>query len=154
EADSIEDLDWRYAVLVWTRVSPTGTTEDAAQIGFNITNITLGDLDKSWTTTDFTDCETALAEWYTVILGLQTSGVTLKEIRWYPPSFTLALPIGLAVPQNDPATGKPFERFAHTGPPVRIKPVNVPGSALGQPLPYQVAASITLKTATPKHWGR
>lgn len=151
---SAAEADWRYAVLVFQRGTPTGTVEDNAQIGVNITNITAGQLDATWTTQDFLDCETALAEWYAMLLNNMSSVATLKEIRWYHRKFNPDLPINMPVPQNDPATGKPYARFAHTGPPVRIKPIGTAGGAGTTPLPYQDAMSITLKTAVPKHWGR
>jgi len=149
-----EDTEWRRAVFVFTRATPTGTVEDTAQVTLNITNITGGDLDTTWTTTDYTDCEAAFLEFWTALNTITHVSHTLKEVRWYIAKFNSALPIGLSATSIDPATGKPYARFENTGPPARVHPMNLPGGSAATPIPFQSAMSVTWKTAVPKHWGR
>lgn len=140
DTSDAEDLEWRYAVLSFSRTTPTGTTEDRAQIGFNIANITGGDLDITWTSGDYSTCETQILAWWTTQKTYITNDYTLVEIKWYV--------------KKHRAVMDETHRFAESGPPVRITTVNVAGTALNQRLPDQVAMSITFKTHAPRHWGR
>jgi len=148
------ELEWRYAVLVFSRASPTGTTEDNAQIGFNIMNVSAGNLDTSWTTTDYQECEAAFIEWLNSMASYWATNHVVKELRWYVRAFNDKLPIGQNVSIEDPTTGKPYKRFANSGPAVRIVPIGNPGANATPVLPYQVALSVTFRTPTPRHWGR
>lgn len=136
----VEDLKWRYVVLRWSRTTPIATTEDTAQVGFHISNITGGDLDTSWTTQDYVDCETALTEWLVAINSKFSITHTMLDYRWYQRAFA------------NPMTAD--ARFQNSGPPLRVTPKNVIGANVSLPLPYQAAISITFKTAAPRHWGR
>jgi hypothetical protein len=151
---SKEDTEWRLCALVFSRTTPAGTNEDNAQFGLNITNITGGDLDRTWTATDYTDCETAIMEFWNALSPQISNTHTLKELRWYVRRFNTNLPVGQPVTTLDPATGKPYARFENTGPPARVHPVALTGGNPGVVMPYQNAVSITFKTPTPKHWGR
>src|SRR3954454_23148267 len=133
-------LEWRYVTLRWTRATPVGTTEAVAQIGFHIANITAGDLDATWTTQDYVDCETALTEWLSALNPKISSTHTMVDYRWYVKKFAEPM--------------LPNQRFSQSGPPARITVHAQPGGATGSPLPYQVAMSVTFKTAAPRHWGR
>lgn len=140
ESSAPEDVAWDYVVLRWSRATPGGTAEDYAQIGFNIVNITGGDLDASWTTGDYTAVETALNEWWTTVKASIDDSHTLVDYRHYQRSFA------------NPMTAD--KRFAEMGPPRRITTVGTAGTNVQTELPYQVAMSVTLKTPLPRHWGR
>jgi len=92
--------------------------------------------------------------WFGNLAPFISNSHILKEIRWYVRRFNPALPVGQPSSTLDPATGKPYARFENTGPPARVHPVNVSGSSVATPLPYQAATSITFRTPVPKHWGR
>lgn len=140
DASSVEDVEWRKVVLRWSRVTPSATTEDYAQIGFHVVNVTGGDVDTSWTTGDYTTCEGHLDEWWGRTQSLQASSHTLVDYRWYPMRFATVM--------------SPDHRFDFSGPPVRVTPKNQPGTNINASLPYQVACSVTFDTGVPKHWGR
>jgi hypothetical protein len=133
-------LEWRRLVIGWTRPAPTGLIEDKAHITFDIANITGGDLDPSWTTADYTACETFFDEWANVVKTYQADSHTLKEYRWYEMRFR----------QTQTST----HRFATTGPPLRTTAKTITGASTALELPYQVAMSVTERTGVPKHWGR
>lgn len=138
--DAPDELVWYRAHWVFTRATPTGTVEDVAICTFDLLNFTDGAIDSTWTTADFTAAETPMLAFWTTLKTIYPDELTFKEIRWYRRQFA------------EPMT--PDKRFADSGPAVRITPVNVAGTHVGKSLPYQVAVSITEKTADPKHWGR
>lgn len=139
-ASDPQDVQWCYAVMRFQRPTPTGTIEDYAQIGFNIVNITGGDIDTTWTAGDYTNLTTAFDEWWGVVRTHVDDGLTLLDYRYYQRSFA------------DPL--QPTKRFADMGAPRSIATKNLAGQFGGTPLPHQVAMTITLKTAAPRHWGR
>lgn len=153
-ATNVLDLEWRYVAFSFQRSTPVSTLEDRAMFGLNVTNITNGDLDKSWTTQDYTDCDTAFTEFFTAIKANISTSHTLIDYRYYKKTFNASIPANTPADAIDPATGKKYIRFNKLGAPEHIFAVNMPGTAAQQPLPYQCSCSITLKTPTPKHWGR
>lgn len=122
----------RRAQLRFSRTPPTGTIDDVAVTHIDFMNLTSGSPDDTWTTTDFTDLESIIAAWWTAQSSYHPSTLTFDEIRWYR--------VGTGITPPNPA--------------VRIHPVAVAGSAGSESLPPQVAATITLKTAARKNWGR
>lgn len=132
-------LQWRRLAVEWQRATPAGTVDDHAFCTFDFVNITGGNVDTSWVTTDYTTIEAAADIYFDVVRGLQSSGHVLVFYKWYVMQFA------------DPML--PNRRFLPTGPPVRITPRNKPGLTTGA-LPYQVALSVTERTAIAKHWGR
>lgn len=134
------DLEWRRVVLRFTRPPISGAVEDEAQIKFDLVNITGGDVDTSWTAGDYTTAEGALDEWWTAVKPVVATTYQLKEYRWYKMAFAEPM--------------QPERRFAQSGPPQRVTSKASPGTSASGPLPQQVAASITLKTPAPRHWGR
>jgi len=131
------DLQWCHVIATGTRSSPTGTTEDLAQITFDIANITDGAHDPTWTSADLDHVTDALAVYLAAVRVYQTTGFTWKELRYYMRRF------------------KPLNAgFEDMGDPVRIVPVAYAGTASATTLPYQVALSVTEKTVLRKHWGR
>jgi hypothetical protein len=153
-ATDVVDMQWRYVTLRFQRATPVGTVEDYAQFGFHIINITNGDIDKSWTAQDYTDCEAALNEWFAALATYFASSHTLVDYRWYVKQFAANTPWGQPASALDPATGKPYARFAKSGAPERVTPKGLAGGSSAAALPYQSAMSITLKTPAPRHWGR
>lgn len=145
---------WRYAVMRYARSTPAGTVEDHAQWGLNIVNITGGNIDTSWTTTDYTTCETHLTEYFNALKPFQSSSHTLVDIRWYAKQFHPDMPIGESIYEPGSKVLRDVDRFARMGPPQRVTTVNIAGTDAAKPLPYQMSMSITLKTPGPKHWGR
>lgn len=138
--DAVSEVQWRRLVTVYSRETPVGTTEDVAVCTFDIVNITGGQVDTSWTTTDFTTVEGHMDAFQNVWAANAYAGFILNEYRWY--SMAFANPMTLE------------RRFLPSGAPVRITPKNIPGTVLVEPLPYQVAFSVTERTSIPRHWGR
>lgn len=120
----------RRAQLVFTRAG-IGSGEDSIVGHFDFLNLTSGNPDDTWTTGDFTTLETAIGTFFTSTAGMMWSKIVFDQIRWY---------------RIGPGTAPP-------NPPVRITDVTTPGSG-ANPLPPQVALSVTFKTAVRKGWGR
>lgn len=134
------EVEWRKAMIVWRRGTPSGTLEDAAVTNFDIINITGGNVDTTWNTADYTTCETALDNFLLAYAARLEPHVVADQIRWYRMAFN---------PATNPS---PYQL---TGPPQRIHDINiVPGTSSGVNTPYQVAFSVTEKTPVPRHWGR
>lgn len=154
QAGSPQEVQWRYVTAVFSRATPSGTVEDNAQFGLNITNITGGNIDTTWTAGDYTTIEAHLTELLLTLIPVLSNTHTLKEFRWYTRSFNPDLPIGQPTTTVDPSTGKAYKRYARTGPPVHLTAKNLVGSSTATASAYQVAMSVTLKTPGPRHWGR
>lgn len=106
---------------------------------FDLVNFTSGDVDNTWITTDFTTFENAFDTFWTSVKPYVHSSHSLVEYRWYRMAFSDI---------DDP---KPF---VPSGTPVRSTAKAVPGTYTTTGAPYQVAMSVTEKTAWAKHWGR
>jgi hypothetical protein len=135
----VDDVDWRRVHLIWNRSSPSGAPEDQAMVTLDLLNITSGAIDTTWTNSDFTTCETALDTMVNTIGGYQNSNHTLVAYKWYRKRF------------NDLTNPKPYQPSLN---PVRIQAKTIAGQVGTLPMPYQVACSVTEKTAFPRHWGR
>jgi len=142
--DYEEELDpeteWRRFVLEFSRATPAGTSEDLAQIGFDVVNFTGDAFDFTWTPTDHNDVSQLLVAWWTSVKPVISNEFTLATIKAYRRRF------------RDPITSA--ERFEDTGPATYIDTVGVAGTSATNALPYQTAMSITFKTGIPKSWGR
>lgn len=134
-----DDVEWRRLQVHFARSVPTGFVEDRAICTFDFINITSGDIDTTWITSDYTSIETAFDTWWTSIKPYVHSNHSLVEFRWYKQRF------------NSVDNPKPF---SPAGPPQRVTTRNVPGTYTTTGIPYQVAMSVTERTAFPKHWGR
>lgn len=137
---TVADFEWRYLAFVFNRPPIAGAVEDTAQFGLNLVNVTAGDLDKTWTSGDFTNVMTDVNEWWTAVKPIIGTGYTFKEVRFYRKQFN--------------PTPTPASRFLATGPPVYIGTVGTNGTSANTALPQQVAASVTFKTPLARHWGR
>lgn len=142
-AQQFSDLaDGRRCVLRFSRVAPTGLREDAAQFDFEFLNFTGGVVDNTWVDADFTALEGYIDTWWTAVKAICSANIILDEYRWF--KFGPSLPLS-AKGNEEP------------GPPVRVVDKNVPGSiaaGTAQPLPWQISASVTFKTAVRRRWGR
>ena len=122
----------RRAQLVFTRTPPGTFAEDVAVMHFDFLNLTSGDPDDTWTTSDYTTLETALTAWWTSIKSLVHTSCNFSQIRWY--RFGSGV-----VPPNPP------QRLT-TGPGA--------GTGATAMLPPQVSTSIAFHTGPRKNWGR
>lgn len=145
--ETVEPLAWVRVINKYTRATPTGTSEDAAQWKLDLLNLTGGSVDTSWTSGDFAAVATAFDAFETAWKANRMSSHTLVEYRGYPMRFNPSDP-------GPDADGKGARPFADTGPPVWLASRTSPGTASSNAMPYQVACTITMRTAWPKHWGR
>lgn len=146
-AESIgSDDTWRRLEVRYKNTAVGATSADDAFTTFDISNITAGAWDSSWTTADFTAAEGKFDTFFGALIPYCPSYFTVAEYRWYTRKFT-PLPTSPIVPPN---RDKPFE---DSGPPVRITSKAIIGTSSPNTLP-QMAATITERTPWPGHWGR
>jgi hypothetical protein len=130
---------WR---KVYLRYRWTGSVDikDDMFMTIDISNITAGAIDNSWTTADYTTMEGKLDTFVTAAASLQNSNMRMVEYRWYVQSF------------NPPSNVHPF---APHGPPERVTVKSITGSGgnTAQQIP-QASMAVTLKTLYPRNWGR
>lgn len=132
--------DGRRCVLKFARITTAGLREDACQYDFEFVNFTAGVVDNTWIDTDFTALEGFLDSWWTTVKAKCSPNIILDQYRWF--KFGPALPLS-AKGNEEP------------GPPVRVTERNVAGTNVtAGMLPWQVALSVTFKTAVRKRWGR
>lgn len=130
--------EWRHLAARWQFIGSTDPKDDM-YCTFDITNITGGTLDSSWTSGDYTTMETKLDTFFTALASQQSSSVRLVAYKWYVRSF------------NDMSFEKPF---APHGPPDRVTTKAITGTSGGIILPPQIGISVTEKTIYPRNWGR
>ena len=134
-------MQWRRAVVSWSRGASSGNPEDNAVCTFDIANITGSSIDSSWTTGDYDTCNGHIGTFLTAIAALQASTYAPISVDWYRMQFA------------QPMTTQ--RRFTPSGPPENHAPITgIVGQAVGDALPGQVAFAVTEKTAVPRHWGR
>lgn len=136
--DAPTDLEWR-KLMIRFKVTGTGAvTQDDAFIGFDLVNITGGNVDTSWTTGDYSTAEGLFDTWLAGVKAYVNSYATVTEMKWYKREFN---PLTITKP------------FADSGPPQRLttRALACTGNSHGAP---QVSMTITERTAWPKHWGR
>lgn len=139
EHADVEDLPhWHRLVLNFARAAPTGFAEDRAVFKLDMLKTDVAGPADPWVVGDFTAAETAVDAWYATVRAYVPTAVTLVEYRWYRMSFNSLL--------------AEFP-FAKSGPPVRFLARSSVGTSSGGS-PYQLAATVTLRTPVPKHWGR
>jgi hypothetical protein len=132
--------DGRRCVLKFARITTAGLREDACQYDFEFVNFTGGVVDNTWIDTDFSALEGFLDTWWTAVKAKCSPNIILDQYRWF--KFGPSLPLS-AKGNEEP------------GPPVRVTERNVAGTdTLAGMLPWQVALSVTFKTAVRKRWGR
>jgi len=154
QAAPASDVQWRRLNWRFTRATPASTVEDVAMFGFDVVNLTSGNIDSSWTTGDYAAVDAAVTELWASLSPLVSNSHTLTEVQYHARTFSADLPIGEHVPQFQPGTNKEVARFERSGPPLHLLTKNEPGVNSGGVLPYQNALSVTFRTAARKHWGR
>jgi hypothetical protein len=133
-------VQWRHVQLVTRRTAPSGLQEDVAVYGIDLLNLTGGDIDVTWTTGDYTTVQAAFDTYLTAIKPWRSGQALYDQLRIYGRAFNPAM--------------DPKKPFLDSGPPQYISdPADVAGTGTGV-LPYQVAMSVTERTALPGHWGR
>lgn len=127
--------------MQYTRVTPTGTREDLATMTLAIGK-TVGAGLVSWFSTsgEYAACETALDAFVTTINAVQSSAYVMVGYLWH------IVHIGRASSPHGigPAIG-PFTRFTAK---------NLGGTQVNARGADQLASTITMRTASRKHWGR
>lgn len=131
-------MQWRHLQIRCKNTATGSVVQDDAVIGFDLVNITGGNVDNSWTTSDYTTCEALFDTWLTAVKVYTASYGTYSEYRWYTHQF------------NDPDTSP---AIMDAGPPARVTAKAVVGTG-GTSAAPQVSMSVTEKTAWPRHWGR
>lgn len=134
-----DPLEWRRFVLRVSRSSPSGTSEDIAQIKLDLVNLTGGTVDTSWTSGDYAAVKARLDTLTTALKPYMASVAAWSEYRAYHMSYN--------------TTPDVLRPFVDTGPPLYVATATGAGTGVGV-MPYQVAVSVTFRTAWPKHWGR
>ena len=132
------DEQWRRLQIVCDNIATGAVVQDKMIMTFDITNITGGQLDSTWDTTDYTTCESKFTTFLTTMTAHMQAWARFSQYRWYTMRF------------NPPTTSKPFQE---SGPPQRIQTLSLAGSGTNYQAP-QVAISVTEKTSWAKHWGR
>lgn len=120
------------AQLVFTRTTPTGLREDVMVINTHVYKIAGAFASFFTGTSDLNAAKTPITDWWTAQKVYHSTQVTFREIRWY-------------VVRDDQDD---------SGPPVRVDTVGVAGTAANVRAPDQLSPTITLITASRKHWGR
>jgi hypothetical protein len=126
------NLGCNRCMMIFTRVTPTGTREDVMTLSFHIAK-TAGALFSAFTST--ADLNAALAivtNWWGTLKATSSAQVTCREVRWYQQFWSSDL----------------------TGPAIRIDADGRAGSVATSRMPDQIASTVTLKTASRRHWGR
>ena len=139
ETEAPDGLVWVRAWCYGTQATPAGTVEDVAGFKLDIVNITDGAIDNSWITADYTQLLADLTLYLNDWKRFSSPTFTYTGVKLYAMSYQEAGDIA-----------RPFNL---TGPPVAQSTVSYVGTG-AVVHPAQVAASITLKTGFPRHWGR
>jgi hypothetical protein len=106
--------------------------EDDAECHFDFLNITGGDPDDTWTSTDYETLEALLDTFWASIKGRYTDKLKLGGYHWY---------------RHGPGVVAP-------NPAERVTTRAVAGTGSDPACPPQVAMSITFRTAVRRSWGR
>jgi len=145
--DADDPLEWRRVSCKFVRETPAGTVEDAAYCTFDLCNFTDATVDSTWTTADYVAAEARLDTFWNAVKVYFPATHVLKEYRWFRRQF--------AEIQTAPdANGRNGHLFEPSGPPQRITVKTITGTSAAPAFPYQVACTVTEKTAFPRHWGR
>lgn len=137
--NDVGDVLWTRWTFEYSRSTPTGTVEDRAQFSIDVVNLTSGAIDTTWTATDLTDVWGAFAPVPSALRPYQQPSHSLVRVSAHLMGFS---------PETWPA-----KRFLDTGPPVWAADI-APVAGSGTTGAYQVAATVTERTAFPGHWGR
>lgn len=123
----------RRASLIFDRASYSPTDDDMT-MHFDFLNMTGGDPDDTWITSDYSTLEALLETFWGSTKLYSDPKTGLREIRWHR--------VGVGIPKPNPATR------------TYILAAPVYGTGTAGLHPPQVACSITFRTAVRKSWGR
>lgn len=123
----------RRATLFFDRASYSPADDDMT-VHFDFMNMTAGEPDDTWITSDFTGLETLLTTWWGQAKGQSDPKTKLREIRWHR--------VGAGITPPNPA--------------VRIFTLGtmVAGTGTAGANVAQVACAVTFRTAVRRSWGR
>jgi hypothetical protein len=120
------------------RQTPAGTQEDRATCTFDLLKYDENGPVSNWTEQDYINAEGRINAFFQNTASLMPSSHSHVQNRWYRQRFA---PIG---------SGR---TYLPEGKPARVSAAVANGTA-GASSPYQLAATVTERTAMPKHWGR
>lgn len=126
-----QPYELRKLTMAWSRTPSVGVVQDLDMCTFHILNLTGGNPDATWTTTDYTTCETAADAMWTTIAADFATTTKLSSYTWR-------------------ADGPAFKPFGTSlSPTLRITSRSVAGTGSSdtQQLPPQCAISVTEVTA-------
>lgn len=138
--------EWRKVMLIWSDNTAGGISADQCVTTLDLTNITGGALDSSWTTGDYTTCEGLMDTFVTAFKPYTQQRLKFTGYRWYKRQFT-------DVPSSPLPAGTRDEPFKDSGPPTRITTKSVTSTSTQVAVP-QSAITVTKRTPWPHHWGR
>jgi len=121
----------RRAVLTWDRTNAV-TGSDPAESHFDFLNLTGGNPDDTWTSTDYTTLEGYLDTFVTAFKALIPNGYKLTQYAWY---------------RHGPSINPP-------NPAERVTTRSVAGTGSSNFMPPQTACSVTFRHAVRRSWGR
>lgn len=141
---STDELEWR-RIQVEIQVAANIEPADSAIITFDLINYTSGNIDPSWTQTDYDKVWTEINNLFTAYRPFMNSDAIVKHYR----AYTMKFHADWA--GSDPNTDRPT--FAESGPPASSFTPNVAGQSVAA-LPRQMAFSVTEETPRRQSWGR
>jgi hypothetical protein len=107
---------------------------DPATVHFDFLNITGGNPDDTWITSDYTTLEGYLDTFFTAYQPYMAAGLHITTYTWYR--------VGAGVTKPNPNVRQ------------LVKTTPIAGTATGSAMPPQVSTSVTLRTAVRHSWGR
>jgi hypothetical protein len=126
-------LTGKKTTLVFERLSEVpSSTRDIIETSAYWLLTDTGDFSVAWDDTGYAATEAALEDWWTAAKAYYGTSLTFVEIRWY---------------EAGPDVTLPNAAF-------RVTPVGVAGTVASSSLPPQVSTTMTLETASRRHWGR
>lgn len=136
-ADTQPD-SWRHVAITW-EIAGNTVNADRYVNSIDLVNITNGQIDSSWTQTDYSNVHAEIALLCAAWLARCTANVKCLDVKYYKRQFN---------PLSNP---KPY---APSGPPEFTVAINQVGTVAGAPQVPQVAMTHTEKTPYARHWGR
>lgn len=135
--EGINFMEWtgafelRKLTVSWTRTPTVGAIQDPAMCTFHFLNLTDGEIDTSWTASDYAQIESAFDAFWTARKGSFHTSLSLAEYLWR-------------------ADGPAFRPFGEElAPTLRVVPRSVAGAnSVAEPLPPQCAMSVTEVTTS------
>lgn len=131
-ADFAAPFELRKVQLTWTSNDAAVATDDVRVATFHFLKLTGGVPDDAWVAGDFTALNTNFATWWNAIKDRFNSATTLSHLKVY---------------KDGPEIEPPQV-------PVYDATLNIGGASGFDPLPPQVAVTVTEKAGSRLHWGR